>query len=258
MRRVRKRKKKNHNRLRLIGVVVFLAALITALVIWNRSKRISFVRYEAFGIDMPIAYDIHGIDVSRYQQYIDWKEVKEMKVQQIQLGFAFIKATEGERGVDPYFKRNWGISRKSGIVRGAYHYFIPSKDAKQQANFFISSVKLLPGDLPPVLDVEQTNNIPEILLQAKVKAWLETVEAHYKIKPIIYTNADFYKKYLGAPFDDYPLWVAHYYEQHKPCINRPWMFWQHNDRGNVNGIRYKADFNVFSGDSAAFKNLLLK
>lgn len=41
----------------------------------------------------------------------------------IRLQFAFIKATEGEKLVDPYFSRNWQLSRENGLLRGAYHYF---------------------------------------------------------------------------------------------------------------------------------------
>ena len=39
-------------------------------------------------------------------------------------------------------------------LRGAYHFYIPGTDALKQADFFIRTVKLDSGDLPPVLDVE--------------------------------------------------------------------------------------------------------
>ena len=63
---------------------------------------------------------------------------------------------------------------------------------------------------------------------------------------------------LGSEFDSYPLWVAHYYEHKQPRIPRGWIFWQHNDQGNVNGIISRVDFNVFSGDSLEFRNLLIR
>src|SRR5687767_9255158 len=53
------------------------------------------ITYTEFGIDIPNNYEIHGIDVSKYQQNVQWKAVKEMKVNDVQLGFAFIKATQG-------------------------------------------------------------------------------------------------------------------------------------------------------------------
>ena len=71
------------------------------------------------------------------------------------------------------------------------------------------------------------------------------------------TNIDFYTKVLGDEFDDYPLWIAHYYQPGKPRIKRSWVFWQHSEEGRVNGIKSKVDFNVFNGDSTDFKNLLI-
>ncbi len=79
----------------------------------------------------------------------------------------------------------------------------------------------------------------------------------YKVKPIIYSYADFYQQYLSSDFTDYPFWVAHYFKEQMPVVSRDWIFWQHNDGGHVNGITSKVDFDVFSGDSAAFKALLI-
>ena len=117
---------------------------------------------------------------------------------------------------------------------------------------------LEPGDLPPVLDVEKSHGVSREKLRERVKEWLVTVENHYGVRPIIYTNVDFYKRYLGSDFDKYPLWAAHYYEYQQPRINRDWAFWQHSDEGRVNGVLSKVDFNVFNGDSASFAELLIK
>ena len=72
-----------------------------------------------------------------------------------------------------------------------------------------------------------------------------------------YLRTDFYEKYLGSEFNDYPLWVAHYDEPEKPRIEREWLFWQHSESGHVNGIATKVDFSVFNGDSTAFQKLRL-
>lgn len=254
---VAKKYKKDYNNLKLILSVLFIALLVIALLQWRHSKRIRFIHYDAFGIDVPIAYKIHGIDVSRYQKKIEWEGVSLMSSEGIKINFVFMKATEGSTITDPYFKYNWDRARKKKIIRGAYHFFNPKTDPKAQANYFISKVKLQNGDLPPVLDVETIGNTKPEDLKSDLKIWLNQVEAFYKVKPIIYTNADFYKKYLGEDFDDYHLWVAHYYEKQKPRISRQWTFWQHNDRGRVSGIRARVDFNVFNGDSVAFQNILL-
>jgi lysozyme len=127
-----------------------------------------------------------------------------------------------------------------------------------QAENFINKVKLEPGDLPPVLDVEQLNGTSPVLLRTEVKKWLDIAENYYGVKPIIYTNVDFYNRNLGSEFDGYPLWVAHYYQPDEPRISRGWIFWQHSDEGRVNGIISPVDFNVFNGDTAEFKKLLIR
>ena len=245
---------------------IFFSALAAVILMaggymlwkWLQYRKVKFTRYPEFGIIIPDNYSIHGIDVSKYQSMIAWEEVKAMKVKAIQLGFAFIKATEGIGNTDPQFGRNWKKARANGMICGAYHFFIGSKDGKMQAENFIAEAELEPGDLPPVLDIEQLNGSSVAELKKEAMQWLAVVENHYGVKPIIYTNVDFYNRVLGTEFDKYPLWIAHYYQPEQPSINRSWVFWQHSDEGRVNGILSKVDFNVFNGDSMEFKNLLLR
>jgi lysozyme len=252
--------KRKKNIFRIIFIPVLLLAVIAASVYFinDHFSRPKFVRYPAFGIDLPIDYPIHGIDVSRYQHNIDWKAVQAMEDKQVKIGFAFIKATEGLGRVDNGFRKNWFNARQALVPRGAYHFFISSKSGKAQAENFIETVKLQQGDLPPVLDIETANGASVSEIQQRVKDWLLMIEKHYNVKPIIYTNIDFYENFLKGRFEDYPLWVAHYYVKHKPRIERKWVIWQHNEKGRVNGIDTFVDFNVFNGDSTAFKKLLLK
>ena len=247
---------------RKIIITAVIAAFLTAgglllyqSIVYRKAK---FTRYPEFGIVIPESYSIHGIDVSKYQSIIAWEEVKSMKVKNIQLGFAFIKATEGIGNTDPQFKRNWKKTKENNIIRGAYHFFIGSKDGRMQAENFIDKVELEPGDMPPVLDAEQLNGTSSEQVKKEMKKWLDIVETYYGVKPVIYTNVDFYRRNLGSEFDSYPLWVAHYYQTEQPRIQRGWVFWQHSDEGRVNGIVSKVDFNVFSGDSLEFKNLLIR
>lgn len=251
-------------KVRGFGKEIFYTALLMAVLtasayyIRQRFFKPGFVHYKEFGIDIPTNYSIYGIDISHHQNEIDWKLVKEMKVKNVAIGFAFIKATEGVNNVDELFSDNMKAAKEAGIASGAYHFFIASKSGKIQAQNFIDVVKLKKGDLPPVLDVEQVNGASLPDMQQHIVDWLTIVEKKYKAKPIIYTNADFYKSFLAGKFDDYPLWVAHYLAKDKPSVNRNWIFWQHSENAQVTGIRTKVDFNVFNGDSADFQKLLIK
>jgi lysozyme len=240
-------------------IIVSIAVMLSLWAYeWWLSRKAHYTRYEEFGIDVPNNYSVHGIDVSKYQRVIDWASVKAMKVDEVRLSFAFIKATEGNINEDKFFKRNWKKAKNAKITRGAYHFFLATKSGKTQAENFIRAVDLEPGDLPPVLDVEQAYGVPAAKLRERVKEWLATVEHFYGVKPIIYTNVDFYKRYLDEEFDDYPLWVAHYINKGKPRIYRDWHFWQYSETGRVNGIVSKVDFNVFNGDSADLEKLKVK
>jgi lysozyme len=246
----------------LVFVIIVFGAyrLIQGLAPFDgstRDREATFRMYPDFGIELPEDYAIHGIDVSRYQSSVNWGLVRDMKSREVKLGFAFIKATEGSTLTDKQFSRNWRKSRQAGVVRGAYHFFRAKTDAAAQARLFIKTVTLLPGDLPPVLDVESLDNETVQDMQDGVALWLLLVEQHFKIKPIIYTNATFYNNYLHPRFADYLLWVAHYKERNRPRVSREWLFWQHSESGRVNGINHHVDFNVFNGDSVAFRSLLV-
>src|ERR1051326_4397073 len=151
--------KKKRRLIRSVVLVVVTALFILAGYIgyqWWLYGRARFVRYPEFGISIPDQYSIHGIDVSKYQQIIAWDMVRAMQVKKVKLGFVFIKATEGIGNTDPQFRRNWKRSKDAGLIRGAYHFFLPTKDGRMQAENFIKAVDLKTGDLPPVLDIEQT------------------------------------------------------------------------------------------------------
>lgn len=250
-------RKKRTGRLLLILMAVTAAAAGAWFWWQQRQKALNFVRYEEFGIDMPVNYSIHGIDVSKFQRDINWEAVKQMQVDKIRISFTFIKATEGITRQDAAFKRNWQKAGKAGLIRGAYHFFYSTRDPIKQAINFRNVVQLESGDLPPVLDIEIHNNQPAAVIRSTAKIWLEEMEKAYGVKPIIYTNLKFYNTYLGDEFNEYPLWIAHYYQKERPRVNREWLFWQHSDIGRVNGIKTIVDFNVFRGDSAALMKLCL-
>ncbi|PWS29892.1 glycoside hydrolase family 25 protein [Pedobacter paludis] len=213
--------------------------------------------YESFNIKIPKKYTIHGIDVSYYQGKINWQKVKEMKEDDVGIRFAFIKATEGILQVDPYFQRNWREAPKAGIVCGAYHFFRPKRDGKTQAKFFLQVVNIEKGDLPPVVDIETLDGVSPLRMRLELSDFLTYVEMKTKVRPIIYTGLKFYEDNLEGKLDDYPLWIAHYYQPKLRLDKSRWKFWQHSDKAKINGIGHVVDFNAFNGDSTALASMLV-
>lgn len=102
------------------------------------------MRYPAFGIDLPANYPIHGIDVSRYQQQIDWKAVKRMEDKNVKIGFAFIKATEGLSSVDRNFRKNWFNAKQATVPRGAYHFLSAVKVERPRPKILLRTLACRP------------------------------------------------------------------------------------------------------------------
>jgi lysozyme len=242
-------------------LIIFTFLIVTGIAIFDRYYAFFDTKgayHPSFGIRIPNGYTVHGIDVSRHQSHINWEKVAKMESMGKKIHFCFIKATQGTYKTDPYFKRNWRHSKNAGLIRGAYHYFDPKIKGDVQADYFLKIYEREPGDLPPVLDVEETNNVRPESIRREVRKWLYKVEKITGVKPFIYTHTRFYRSILGETFDEYPFWVAHYHPGDEPRIFRDWHFWQHSESGYVNGIRGKVDFNVFFGDSLALERFRIK
>ncbi|MFD0962589.1 glycoside hydrolase family 25 protein [Pseudofulvibacter geojedonensis] len=200
---------------------------------------------------------VYGIDVSHYQGKINWN--KAFKIQDsFPISFVFVRATAGKDRVDRKFKRNWKQVKKKNIVRGAYHYYRPNENSLLQANNFINAVRLEKGDLPPVLDIEDIPRIQSIKnLKIGLKRWLNRVEKHYGVKPIIYSGESFYNDHLYKDFSEYTCWIANY-NYYVENIDNDWDFWQFTDKGSVRGIKEYVDVNIFNGDKEKLLKLTKK
>lgn len=208
----------------------------------------------------PWSYPIHGIDVARYQNQIDWKQVRRANV-----SFAYIKATEGGDFLDERFKENWRQTRRVGLLRGAYHYYYFCRSAAEQARWFIRNV---PNDvkmLPPVLDIEWNPTSPTCKLRPKpskvrseMRVFLQRITKHYGKRPVIYATPDFYQDNQLWRVSGYDFWlrsVADHPSDRYPA--RRWSFWQYTSTGVVPGVEGDTDINVFKGSAEQWQAWLL-
>ena len=91
-------------------------------------------------------YEIRGIDVSHYQNKIDWESLRNAMIKKAPVRFVFIKSTEGSSLIDENFKENFYQAREYGFIRGAYHFYSTKSSAREQAAFFLQKVHLEEGD----------------------------------------------------------------------------------------------------------------
>lgn len=188
-----------------------------------------------------------GIDVSEYQGKISWSYVDTIE-KKYPLHFVFIRATAGNNVVDSKFKRNWEGAKANNMIRGAYHYYRPNENSLEQAELFIKTVALEKGDLPPVLDIEKLpKNQSMTNLKKGLRKWLQAIEKHYKVKPIIYSGEKYYDDFLKEEFGDYLFWIANY-NFYREEIQEDWLFWQFTEKAAVPGINGNVDVNIYNGD----------
>ena len=157
---------------------------------------------------------LEGIDVSHWNGTINWPQVAGAGKT-----FAIIKATEGETFLDSMYATNHSGARAAGLRTTAYHFArpgLPTSEATIQADWFVQNAALLPGDLVPALDLEDSGGLSTTDLQSWVLAWLTEVNAKLGVKAMIYTNPSFWQTYMGRTtmFADQGytlLWIAHWF-----------------------------------------------
>lgn len=198
---------------------------------------------------------MNGVDVSHHNGVIDWAAVAAANI-----AFAYAKATEGAGFSDSQFAVNWAGMADAGLARGAYHFFHPASPVEAQAEKFIAAVgTLAPGDLPPMLDLEETSAekdewdaVPLAQRVPLAVQWLTLVEQALGPKPIVYTRRGFVRQKFGdaGALKDYPLWIAHYTSAPKPSLPpgwTAWTIWQYSQTGKVAGITGNVDLDRFQG-----------
>ena len=201
----------------------------------------------------PSAYAVHGIDVSRWQGAIDWRDVRGAGI-----AFAYIKATEGGDRVDPAFTDNWQGAARAGVPRGAYHFYYFCRPAEEQAQWFIQNVPRDPSALPHVLDLEWNHRSPTCTLrpdgstvQAETARFLDILTAHYGQRPVVYTTPDFYRETGIGALPGTEFWLRSVAgHPSKVYPGQRWTSWQYTGTGLVPGVGGLVDINVFSGSVA--------
>jgi lysozyme len=213
----------------------------------------------------PAAAVITGPDVSSWQHpngsSINWNLVKAAGH-----SFAFVKATEDTNYTNPYFAADWSAIAAAGMDRGPYHFARPGSTASAaaQAAYFASVVGNMghPGDLPPVLDLEDTGGLTPANLIAWTQSFLSSTQQLTNRVPMIYTSPNFWRTNMNnsTAFTAYPLWLAQWTSATTPSFPLPggwtsWTFWQYTDSGSVPGVPARVDVSRYCCSFASLSAL---
>ncbi len=217
--------------------------LVSLLILVTAPMYILIAPVYAFSPSSDVIYE--GIDVSGWQENINYAEVKQSGIE-----IVYMKSSEGKSFVDPYFNQNYTNAKANGLKVGFYHYLIArsNEEAVQEARFFVSVISGKEPDCRLAMDFESFGNLSVAEINQIGITFMRTVENLTGKEVIIYSNTNDATNIFSGELTNYPLWVAQY-EVEQPTPNGKWSTWagwQYTDKGEVAGIGGYVDRNKFT------------
>lgn len=238
----------------IVGAIVGVAAAATTALTIIPSAAASNASAR------PQVSQTAGIDVSNYQGNVNWSSVASHGAK-----FTYILATQSTNFTNRYFTEQYNGSYQHGIIRGAYHFAVPSASSgAAQADFFVrhgggwsKDGKTLPG----ALDLENIRGYSFCygLSKSAMGAWIKSFSDEYHKKtsryPVLYTRTSWWDQCVSSAYDFHntnPLWIANFNGTSNP-LPYHWgveTIWQYADSGSLPG-----DQDRFNGDASRVRAL---
>lgn len=192
-----------------------------------------------------------GIDVSKYQEKIDWSKVKEDGVDYAMIRVGIRGYGSGALVEDETFDTNIKQALDNGIEVGAYFFSqaVNEDEAREEAALVIEKLAPYNVTYPVAIDIETVNdstartaNLTKEERTNIAIAFLEEIKnAGYE--PMIYGNLKSFCGMLDSSrLIEYKKWFAFY----DSFVYYPYdiYMWQYTESGNVSGIKDGCDLNI--------------
>lgn len=193
----------------------------------------------------------HGVDVSRYQEDVDWEAFKDAGVE-----FAIIRVayrgygSSGSLNEDLRYKENIPAAYAAGLPIGVYIYSqaITEAEARQEASYILERIEPYKSyiTLPVIFDFEYAsvgNGLGGRLYNANLTkeaatniclAFCDEIEKN-GYTAMVYANRNMLNDSLNASqiSDSYDIWLAHY--NTVTDYQGEYSFWQYTSSGQLAG-----------------------
>lgn len=178
----------------------------------------------------------NGIDVSKYQENIAWKQVKDSGID-----FAIIKAGGSDDGfyTDPTYEANYKNAKAVGMPVGAYYIVgslcVSEADGIADAERFLKMLEGKTFEYPVYIDLELTSPATKSGTTDAVLAFCRTMEQAGYFCGIYASDISGFKDRLElSRLKSRALWVASYGSM--PKYVSSYGIWQKSSTGRVPGI----------------------
>ena len=191
-----------------------------------------------------------GIDVSKWNQEIDWEAVKEEGVEFAIIRCGYRGASSGALVIDPRYEENIQGAIDAGIPVGVYFFTqaLDEVEAVEEASMVIRLIEAYDVDYPVFLDSEsaggngRADGLTATERTAAHKAFLETVSAAGYETGVYASRNWLYDRINMTDLSEYKTWLAEYAEV--PAYEGYYDMWQYTSKGKVNGISTNVDLNL--------------
>ena len=205
------------------------------------------VTYERDGIQAKT-----GVDVSTYQQEIDWNAVAADGIDFAILRLGYRGYTEGGLFPDQTFQTNLRGAQDAGLDVGVYFFSqaITPQEAEEEADYILSAIEGYNITYPIAFDWEpispgndaRTDGLDNDVLTQCAAAFCAKIEAA-GYTPAVYFNQSLgYLRYDLRELTDSVLWLAEY--DTKPDFYYCFDLWQYTHTGQVAGIEGDVDLDL--------------
>ena len=200
--------------------------------------------------------ELKGIDVSSYQNNIDWKQVKESGIDFAMIRVGYRGWGTGRIVYDNNYHYNIENALKNNIECGVYFYSqaINESEAIEEADFVINAIRKYNITYPIVIDSEyattsRIGRADKLSVDERTrvcKAFCNRIYQKgltgmiYASKFWLYVNLDMNE------LSDYKIWLAHYTDSvnNKTDYKGTYDIWQYTNKGIIPGINGNVDLNV--------------
>ncbi len=210
---------------------------------------------EDFSADPPwITYDgphtaHRGIDVSTFQDYIDWDAVAAEGVEFVILRAGYRGYTEGALHSDDLFSAYIEGAQAAGLDVGVYFFSqaVSVEEAREEAEYVCALLSPYSISYPVMFDWERMENtrsadVPYATVTDCAKTFCQIVE-HAGYRAGFYFNLEMSRNMDLTELKDYAFWLAEYTDA--PSYAYDFDFWQYSCTGEVEGIGVGVDLNLY-------------
>jgi len=203
---------------------------------------------------------IKGIDVSYYNDKIDWAKVKADGIDYAIIQVGYRGKTLGTLKDDKKFEYNIKSAIENDINVGVYYVTqaLNAKEAEEEAAYVLKRISDYSITYPVYIDIEEVSGSRQRKLNnaqrtAVCKAFCDKIyAAGYETG--IYSCKSYFEDMLNVDeLSMYNIWCAAYEIKNKPTTEFEYQIWQCSETGKVNGITGDVDINYCYYDYINYK-----